>query len=155
MKLSQKSVIKIDLSPGTPSPGFISIYKKPLNPLEAALFVEKKLPLKDNSVTLIQAAQLLEHIEPKKFFAFMNEVWRVLKIDGQFLISVPYGTNTGWCADPYHINHLTAQTWFFFDPDNATGLYQTYKPKPWHTQSCSFQSDGIMETLLVKLDEKK
>jgi ubiquinone/menaquinone biosynthesis C-methylase UbiE len=151
-KMDSGTVIKIDLSPGIPQQGFISLYPKPLNPLEVALFLEeKRLPAKNSSVTLLVASQTLEHIEPRKFFGVMDELWRVLKVGGQLLISVPYGASIGWLADSHHINHLTAQTWYFFDPNHPTGLYTTYRPKPWKIEKCFFQSDGIMETLLIKL----
>lgn len=151
--LNNKSVIKIDLSGGTSSPGFLSIYPKPLNALQAAQFVEKKLPLKSNSVTLLMAGHLIEHIEPRKFITFMDECWRVLKEGGQFMISNPYAGSTGFWADPTHINGVNAQTWYYFDPTGPTGLYDTYKPKPWRVDRCFFQSDGVMETLLVKLPQ--
>jgi SAM-dependent methyltransferase len=152
-----KKVVKIDLSGGIPAVGFESIYPKSLSAVDAAKFLENKIPLKSDSVTLLMAGHLVEHINPanKGFIKFMNECWRVLKVGGQLMISTPYAGSTGYWADPTHVNGCNAQTWYYFDPTSPTGLYTAYNPKPWKTERCFFQSDGVMEVLLIKLSDSK
>ncbi len=144
-QLDTKKVIKVDLGLN-PQPGFTFIDGR-----------KKKFPLKDNSVTLLSSANLVEKINPadKGFIKFMDECWRVLKIDGQFRIITPYAGSMGFWADPTNVNGCNAQTWFYFDPTSKTGLYNAYKPRPWKINQCFFQSDGNMEVLLSKLPYEK
>lgn len=156
-RFPKNEVIKLDISAGTPCEGFYSIYPKPLDAADAAIFLEGKWNVPDESVTLLMAGHIVEHINPanKGFIKFMDKAWKTLKIGGQMMISTPYATSTGYFADPTHVNPCNAQTWYYFDPTNATGLYTTYKPKPWKVDRCFFQSDGVMEVLLVKIPDEK
>lgn len=142
MKLNHKKVIKVDLV--GKQEGFIHADGKKM-----------KLPFKDNEVTLLMAANLVNKIEPKKFVKWMNECWRILKEDGQFLIQTPYAGSVAYWADPENINGCNAQTWHYFDPESQMGLYHLYKPKPWKVDRCAFQVDGIMEVLLIKRNDKR
>jgi predicted SAM-dependent methyltransferase len=47
-------------------------------------------PIPDDSCFQILLSHLWEHIEPKYRIQMMNELWRIMKPDGQLLISVPY-----------------------------------------------------------------
>lgn len=136
MKLNHKKIIKVDLV--NKQPGFIHVNGR-----------KDKFPFKDNEVTLLLASNLINKIEPKRFIKWMNECHRILKEGGQFLIQTPYAGSMGYWADPENINGCTPQTWQYFVPE--TPLYQQYKPKPWKVDRCSFQADGLMEVLLVKL----
>ena len=117
----------------------------------ADYYKRKKLPFKDNSITLLSASHIIEKIPRERFIDFMNECWRVLKEDGQFRIAAYYGGSTPFWADPTHVNGLTIQSWSFFDPEMMGGqLYQKYKPKPWKIQQCYVQVECTMEILLSK-----
>lgn len=150
MKVDSKKVLKLDLGGDlNPAPGFIVL---PRNKLE-----EYPWKYKSNSITLLSAANVVEKINPVKrgFINWLNEAWRVLKVDGQMRIITPYAGSMGYFADPTNINPCNAQTWFYFDPKSTTGLYNAYEPAPWHVEQCFFQSDGNMEVLLTKLEDKK
>lgn len=84
------------------------------------------------------------------FMAFMDEVWRILKVGGQFMSSMPYAGSSGFFQDPTHINQINAATFAYFDPLAIGGLYYIYKPKPWKIVSCSYAVNGNMEVLLEK-----
>jgi SAM-dependent methyltransferase len=144
-KDNSKKVLKVDLGL-TRQDGFEHI--------DGRVF---PFPYEDNSVTLLSSAYLVEKIDPrnKGFIKFMDECWRILKEDGQFRILTPYAGSMGYWADPTNINGCNAQTWPYFDPTSPTGLYNTYKPLPWKVDRCFFQSDGIMEVLLIKLPHDK
>lgn len=137
MKLNHKKVIKVDLVGNQPDFIHINGLKK------------KKLPFKDNEITLLMAANLLQKIEPKNFINYMNECHRVLKEGGQFLVQVPYAGSTAYWSDPLNVNGITPQTWYYFTPEST--MYAVYKPKPWKVDRCVFQTDGIMEVLLIKI----
>lgn len=109
-------------------------------------------PLPDESVDLVKAAQVVEHISPAQFgfIKWMNEVWRVLKIEGQLMIAMPYGVSAGFLQDPTHCNPRNEHTWRYFDPLDVSKLYRYYHPKPWKILSCQFDTWGNMEVALEK-----
>jgi hypothetical protein len=139
VKINPKKVIKVDIGTTTPEEGFLSCQLK------------VKLPFPDNSVTLLSAAHSLEKLPKEKFMKFMDEAWRVLKIDGQFRIAMYYAGSTPFWADPHNVNGLTIQSWNYFDPETMGGaLYNKYKPKPWKIQQVFVQKECTMEVLLAK-----
>ena len=86
----------------------------------------------------------------------MDEVWRVLLPDGQFAISLPYGTSPGMLQDPTHTNFCNENTWLYFDPleSKAGGaLYPFYMPKPWKLEHLFWDPVGNMEVLMRKRRE--
>jgi len=88
-----------------------------------------------------------------RFIRFMNEVWRIMKPDGQFVIACPHGYSPGQLQDPSHCNPSNEATWAYFDPlepNTGGGLYNIYKPKPWAVEHLSFAPYGNMEILLRK-----
>lgn len=109
---------------------------------------------------LIEEKDVQEYIgtlEPgPRFIAFMDEVWRVLKYDGEFAIACPHGYSPGQLQDPTHINALNEATWAYFDPlETNTGgmLYKIYRPKPWRIKSLFWSPSANMEVVLVKRRE--
>jgi len=109
-------------------------------------------PLPDECANLVMAGHIIEHINPAKgtFIKFMDEAWRILKPDGQMMISTPYANSMGLWADPTHVRGYTEYTWRYFDPLHSSKVYNIYKPKPWKVQNLFFRKDGNMEVLLVK-----
>lgn len=139
MKVDPRKVLKVDLGTQTPEEGFV------------ACPLKMKLPFPDNSVTLLSAAHVIEKIPREKFIDFMNECWRVLKIDGQMRIAAYYAGSTPFWADPMNVSGYTMQTWSYFDPESYDGsLYKVYKPRPWKIINCFVQVKATMEVLMQK-----
>ncbi len=111
-------------------------------------------PFPDNTFTLISSSHFLEHIprDNGTFIKVMNELWRILKPDGQFRFAVPYGGSTMYFADPTHINPIVPQTIHYFDPMAPLKTYHVYEPAPWKiaTDLLSYSPDGNIECLLIK-----
>lgn len=89
------------------------------------------------------------------FIRFMDEVWRILKPGGEFVIKVPYAGTIGFYQDPTHVNNLTEATFYYFDPFHASQLFKIYRPKPWEIKHCFWDTEAIMEILLIKRREDK
>ena len=89
------------------------------------------------------------------FIRFMDEVWRILKPGGEFLIRVPYAGTIGYYQDPTHVNMLTEATFMYFDPFHPSNLFKIYRPKPWEIKHCFYDTEAIMEILLIKRREDK
>ena len=87
--------------------GFINVDIRPLPSVDIVHDLEIfPWPIPSNSVNLLVASQLVEHINPHKggFLDFMDEAWRVLKTNGQFMIATPYGGSSAYIQDPTHVN---------------------------------------------------
>ena len=90
------------------------------------------------------------------FARFMDEVWRILKPEGQFMAAFPYAGSHGFWQDPSHTSGLNETTFTYFDPlaKNPDGslinLYTIYRSKPWKIVTVNYNMIGNMEILLEK-----
>ena len=90
------------------------------------------------------------------FVRFMDEIWRILKKDGQLIFSVPFAGSPGFWQDPTHVNPMTHVTLAYFDPlakdsaGNLYNLYTIYRPKPFKLQTCYYSTVGFMEIAMNK-----
>ncbi len=106
-------------------------------------------PLEDNSCLTILAAHIIEHIKPWLTVSWMNELWRVMKKDGQLAISTPYAGSPLWWQDPTHCTGLNELSFAYFDP-GFPKLFEVHNPKPWKIEKGSpiWKSEGNIECLL-------
>lgn len=155
--LKLKNHVNVNLGAGESLiSGFINVDIVPKPGIDIVCDLEKyPWPFPSGSVNLLVASQLVEHIDPHggNFIRFMDEAWRVLKTDGQFMIATPYGQSAAYIQDPTHCNPCNELTWSYFDPhDDMSGgmLYMNYRPKPWRILENSWYSQGNMEVLLQK-----
>ena len=147
--------IKLDIGCGyNKQPGgFVGIDIRFLPGVDIVHDVESiPYPLPDECCSTILVSHLVEHICPKRFIAVMNEWWRIMKVDGQLLISMPYGVSYGFVQDPTHCNCLNEASWTYFDPSQF--LYSIYRPKPWRIERNAWFETGNMEVILKKLPEE-
>lgn len=118
------------------------------------LLLDKKIVSKEDVKEYVG-----EHSFPSNIFMrFMDEIWRLLKPDGQFMLVFPYGGSLGYWQDPTHINGLNEVTFAYFDPlerNSAGMLYRTYHPKPWKIEYSTWAQSGNMEVCLRKRREDK
>ena len=157
--LKEKSGIRLDIGCGTnKNPGFVGIDILDLPDVDIVWDIEKTpWPLPDECVIMATASHVLEHIEPHGgiFIDVMNEIWRVMKIGGQFAFVVPHGESPGFIQDPTHCNPMNETTMHYFDPDPENksmgqALYGFYRPKPWKIERQYFDQEGCLEVLLTK-----
>jgi SAM-dependent methyltransferase len=86
------------------------------------------IPFKDEFFDYVTAHDVIEHI-PRVIYApnhrypfieLMNEIWRCLKINGQFLSVTPSFPHPAAFVDPTHVNIITEQTFpLYFDDENC------------------------------------
>lgn len=154
--------IKLDIGCGAAKQhDFVGIDSRKLPGVDIVHNVEEfPWPLPDNCASLAMASHLVEHINPHGgvFLRFMDEVWRVLKPGGKFMITTPYAGSSGYWQDPTHCNGCNEITWAYFDPlEPRSGgqLYRIYQPKPWQIEFNAWSMNGNLEVVLVKrLDDK-
>jgi SAM-dependent methyltransferase len=157
--LKSKQGIRLDIGGGNnPNPGFVNIDILPLPKVDIVWDLEKTpWPIDSESVLTATASHVLEHINPHKgvFIDVMNEIWRVLKPNGQFAFVVPHAASHGYAQDPTHCNMINETTMHYFDPDpeyRSIGpqLWNFYRPKPWKIERQYFNPEGNLEVLLTK-----
>lgn len=158
--LKDRSYINLDLEGKlNPQPHFLTMDSRGGDNVDVAWHFNK-LPwiFPDESFNIVRADQVLQKVSRDNghFIDFMNEVWRVLKFNGQFMISVPYAGSYMFYQDPGNVNPMNEATFSYFDPlEQQAGIhnFKVYKPKPWRIEHISFVNNGIMEVLLVKRRE--
>ena len=74
------------------------------------------LPFDSNSVDMIVAAHVLEHIGDG-FIDLMKEIYRVCKHHSEIKIIVPHSRSDSFIIDPTHVRHFLPQTFQLFDQD--------------------------------------
>lgn len=110
-------------------------------------------PIPSESVDRLVCAHLLEHITPSAVISVMDEMWRVMKFDGQAMIVVPHADSYGMKQDPTHIGFWNEATMHYFDPGKG-GLYLIYKPKPWLIRSMHSYPHHNMQVILEPRKKK-
>jgi len=105
-----------------------------LNIVSADLAVDP-IPFPDDYFDFVSAVDFLEHIprliyvphRRNAFVELMNEVWRVLKPQGQFLSFTPAFPNPVVFRDPTHVNFITEETFtLYFDNVNRWAATHGY-----------------------------
>ena len=158
-KSSAKDVVKkhsgilLDIGCGeSKQSGFVGMDRRKLPGVDIVHDLEIfPWPLKDESCLTIIGSHIAEHILPQLTIDFFNELWRILKVDGQLALSMPYGYSQGFLQDPTHCNMFNEATFQYFDP--AYELYTIYKPKPWDiaTGFPVWQVTGLIEIMMKKM----
>lgn len=152
--LKDKTGIRLDIGSGAnPQPGFVGMDIQKLPGVDIVHDWNKfPWPFKTESVLTAIATHVIEHVNPADghFIRWMNEVWRILKYDGQIAIAAPYGGSPGYWQDPTHCNGCNENTFRYFDPLDESGLYGFYEPAPWKIEVNTFHRQGNLEIVLRK-----
>ena len=153
--LKIKSSVRIDLAcgGGKQGPDWIGIDCRQFPGVDIIHDLESfPWPLPDECANLLVASHYVEHINPHGgvFLRFMDEAWRVLKPDGEFMIMAPYGSSPGFVQDPTHCNMVNEATFYYFDPLHESGFYRFYQPKPWKIKESIWHITGNIEVVLIK-----
>lgn len=82
---------------------------------------------------------------------FFDEVWRIMKPDGQLVIACPYGGSRGFYQDPTHLSGIVPAMFAYLDPlvPNSP-LYEIYRPLPWKIVKLGYDINGNLEICLEK-----
>lgn len=154
-KTKVSKILKIDLACGNfkIGPEWLGVDIQKLPNVDVAWDLDVyPWPFPDECATTVVAAHYVEHINPSRggFIKFMDEVWRILKVDGEFGIAAPYGVNENYVQDPTHCNPVNHATFWYFDPLHESKYYNIYHPKPWKIKESIWHSNGNIEEVLVK-----
>jgi SAM-dependent methyltransferase len=79
-----------------------------------------RLPFDDNSADVVFSHHALEHFD--NYLFALEEIWRVLRHGGRFLLQVPYVTLTEYnLVNPYHKNYFNEFSFDFFEVGKLKG----------------------------------
>ena len=108
--LAERAGVRLDIGCGrAKQDGFVGMDVREVEGVDIVHDLETfPWPIDPDTCLVVLASHILEHIKPWKFMdpagrpCVMGEIWRVLKPDGQLLISCPYGVSAGFVQDPTH-----------------------------------------------------
>ena len=94
------------------------------------------IPLPDNSVGVLNASHILEHLADKT--KIMSEIHRVLSPGGWAFIEVPSTDGRGAFQDPTHVSYWNENSFLYYTSsylgnfiDNTTIRFQEYRRETW------------------------
>jgi len=105
-----KNLLKIDIGGGiNPRPGY-----KTLDMYDADYICDLNdgIPLPDNSVGVINASHVIEHLHDKQ--KTMEEIFRVLVDGGWAFIEVPSTDGRGAWMDPTHVSYWNQNSFYYY-----------------------------------------
>ncbi len=144
-----RGLMKVDIGGGlNPYPGYVTVDTR-----ETANFVHdlnNGIPLPDNSVGVLNASHILEHLYDKT--KIMGEIHRVLAHGGWAFIEIPSTDGRGAFQDPTHVSYWNENSFLYYTDkyladfiSNDTIRFQefrkeTYFPNEW------MQNMGVLVT---------
>lgn len=90
-------------------PGYVNVDADPNCNPDVIADLEERLPFEDNSVDEIILYHVLEHLgqDTKTYFRIWQELYRVLKDQGEVRITVPHWNHENFHHDPTHVRKVT------------------------------------------------
>lgn len=153
-------MIIIDIGCGQKKlPGSIGLDFSEMSDADIVIDLNKdNLPFESNSIDYVYSSHCLEHLTLDGFLNIISEIYRVLKEDGQFYLTVPYYSTGLNLANPFHNNQVcfNEHTFRFFSSSPTTAALPE---KEYATPSCpqwglrySANSESDIELELVYIN---
>ena len=129
-----RGLLKVDIGGGLyPRAGYLTVDQEGA---DITCDLNDGIPLPDNSVGVINASHVLEHLrDPIKS---MREIHRVLAHGGWAMIEVPSTDGRGAFQDPTHVSYWNEHSfWYYTNKDKAYFIrnndirFQTYRLETW------------------------
>lgn len=130
-----RGLLKVDIGGGlNPYPGYTTVDLRPGSTYVWDL--NRGIPLPDNSVGVLHASHILEHLHDKT--KIMSEIHRVLAHGGWAFIEVPSTDGRGAFQDPTHVSYWNENSFLYYTQkyladfiDNSTIKFQEYRRQTW------------------------
>ena len=129
-----RGLLKVDIGGGLyPRAGYLTVDQEGG---DITCDLNEGIPLPDNSVGVINASHVLEHL--KDPIKSMREIHRVLAHGGWAMIEVPSTDGRGAWQDPTHVSFWNEHSfWYYTNKDKAIFIrnsdirFQTYRLETW------------------------
>jgi len=135
-----RGLLCVDIGGGlNPYPGYFTVDLRP--DADMVYDLNNGIPLKDNSVFVLNASHIIEHLHDKT--KIMSEIHRVLAHGGWAFIDVPSTDGRGAFQDPTHVSYWNENCFLYYTDsylanfvDNKSIRFQeyrreTYYPNEW------------------------
>jgi SAM-dependent methyltransferase len=135
-----RGLLKVDIGGGlNPFPGYVTVDTR--EHADHVCDLNDGIPLPDNSVGVLNASHILEHLHDKT--KIMGEIHRVLAHGGWAFIEIPSTEGRGAFQDPTHVSYWNENSFLYYTDkylgdfiDNDTIRFQefrkqTYYPNDW------------------------
>lgn len=137
---NDKGLLCVDIGGGlNPYPGYTTVDLR--DTADYVCDLNNGIPLPDNSVGVLNASHILEHLHDKT--KIMSEIHRVLAHGGWAFIEVPSTDGRGAFQDPTHVSYWNENSFLYYTDaylanfiDNSSIRFQeyrreTYFPNEW------------------------
>lgn len=144
-----RGLLKVDIGGGlNPYPGYLTVDTR--ETADHVYDLNDGIPLPDNSVGVLNASHILEHLHDKT--KIMGEIHRVLAHGGWAFIEIPSTDGRGAFQDPTHVSYWNENSFLYYTDkyladfiDNTDIRFQeyrreTYFPNEW------MQKMGVLVT---------
>lgn len=130
-----RNLLCVDIGGGlNPYPEYLSIDLR--EDADMVYDLNNGIPLNDNSVGVLNASHILEHLHDKT--KIMAEIHRVLAPGGWAFIEVPSTDGRGAFQDPTHVSYWNENSFLYYTNaylgnfiDNKTIRFQEYRRETW------------------------
>ncbi len=130
-----KNLLMVDIGGGlNPYPGYLAIDLR--EDAEIVHDLNDGIPLPDNSVGVLNASHIIEHLHDKT--KIMAEIHRVLAHGGWAFIEVPSTDGRGAFQDPTHVSYWNENSFLYYTDaylagfiDNKTIRFQEHRKQTW------------------------
>lgn len=125
-----KPPVRVDLACGqSKREGFIGV---DISPCEGVDIVHDLTvtpwPFDDESVDEVHCSHFIEHLDGDQQMAFMNELWRVLKVGGKVSLFAPCGWSSRAWQDPTHKRPIVPESFYYYNREWREANKLTHYP---------------------------
>ena len=114
-------------------------------------------PFDDERADSVRMWDVIEHMpshlpDGRSFpIELLNEIWRILKPSGEFLIHVPDARHPEWATDITHVRPYMPSSFDHFDPDTELGqMFPFYSERKWQITERSESNKNLTFRLLKR-----
>jgi len=134
-----RGLLCVDIGGGlNPYPGYMTVDSR--NTADFVCDLNNGIPLNDNSVGVLNASHILEHLHDKT--KIMSEIYRVLAPGGWAFIEVPSTDGRGAFQDPTHVSYWNENSFLYYTNsylanfiDNDKIKFQEYRRETYFPNS--------------------
>lgn len=131
-----RGLLKIDIGGGlNPYPGYVTVDMR--QTADYVCDLNDGIPLPDNSVGVLNASHILEHLHDKT--KIMGEIHRVLAHGGWAFIEIPSTDGRGAFQDPTHVSYWNENSFLYYTDkymadfiDNDSIRFQEFRKLTWY-----------------------
>lgn len=110
-------------------------------------------PFEKNSIDKIYIDNCLEHLDSP--LNVMEEMYRILKLNGELKVIVPYFRSRWAFIDPTHKTFYTVNSFAYYDPNHIICQRYDYTDARFKIENICFNdghiNDGLLKKIIIKI----